>query len=209
MGKLDRYVNYACGSINFDIKNHSDLNDIMIKFVDFCESYKQITNYYLIAHDDTDVPHIHFIFYCTQHVMLITLFNQMRKFFVPNYTRDEYGINIMKCENINAHLKYFLHLDKESIAQNKKQFNLEDIVSNEDMQVIDNYIHSKKGQIDAYLLRDAVLDNIFEFDLMVKLTLPLYHRYRYEIQILKDERAHLEELRKKERQEKLESELPF
>lgn len=208
MPNLNKYVHYACGVINFDIKTHDDLSGLMDLFVKFVDSYNNISDYFLIAHDETNVPHIHFIFYSHKQVQVMTYYNKLRNWFVDKYhaTRDEKGINIDKCESINAHLKYLVHRDKESIALNKKQYSSDDFVSNQDSEYIDNLIASKKGVIDAYLLRDAVLDTTSEFDLMVKLTLPVFHRYRDEIRIIRENRAFLKLQREEERrQSKIES----
>lgn len=209
MADLTRFVHYACGLINFDEKSIDDLPQLMESFVKFCDSYSKITKYYLIAHTETNVLHIHFIFYSISQVQLMTYFNKMRSWFVPKFTRDEYGINISKCESINAHLKYLIHQDKTSLEEGKKPYSVEDFVSNDEVEVIDTLIQSRKGAIDAYMLRNAVLDNIDDFSLMVALTLPVFHKYRYEIEILKSNRASLALDREKEKKELLEGELPF
>ena len=211
MADLSRYVHYACGLVNFDIKTIDDKEELMNKFLLFCDSYNKIINYYLICHDETDVIHIHFVFYSISQVQLATYFNKMRDWFVYKHklTRDEYGIQIEKCESINAHLRYFLHQDKDSIASNKKQYELSDIISNVDEDVIDTLIHSKKGQIDAYYLRDAVLDCHDDFELMIRLGLAVYHRYYREIETLRGMRSVLILQREEERKERIKEDLPF
>lgn len=211
MANLSSYVHYACGVVNYDTKSIADKEELLKHFVSFVDSYLKITNYYLICHDETDVLHIHFIFYSISQVQLSTYFNKMRDWFVYKYhdTRDEYGINISKCESINGHLKYCLHQDKESIALNKKQYDIGDFISNVDEDIIDTLIHSKKGQIDAYFLRDAILDCSDDFELMVRLGINVYHRYSREIQTLKEMRIRLMALREQERKERTEGNLPF
>lgn len=172
----------------------------MNHFVGFCESYKQITDYYLIAHYDSDIPHIHFLFYSKQHVQLMTYYNKLRKHFVPNWTRDEYGITISNCESINAYLKYCLHQDKKSKEEGKQEYSLDDFVSSVDSNVIEGYIRSKKGTIDEYMLRDAVLDNMYDWDIIRAIGLANYHRYWREIEMMKQERAYLRQEREKERE---------
>lgn len=209
MADLCRYVHYALGVINFDIMTIDDKSELLFAFNDFCEGYNKISKYYFILHDDTDVVHIHFIFYSVSQVQLMTYFNKLRKHFVPKYTRDEFGINIEKCEDFNAHLRYLVHQDNKSTQEGKKQYSIEDIISNDSVEMIDNFIHSKKGVIDAFYLRDCVLDYPDEFDLMVKLGLSVYHKYYKEIDLLKSMRASLCLRREQERKDDLSERVPF
>lgn len=210
MAQLDRFVYYACGSVNFDnITLHKET--LLDLFVQFADSYSKISKYYFIAHDDTEVFHIHFIYYLSSQVRLMTIFNKMRDFFVSKnkLIRNEGGINLMKCESINAHLRYFLHIDDKSKKEGKKQYELEDIVSNDDIDIIEGLINSRKGEIDAYYLRDCVLDCANDFELMNKLGLKVFHKYRYEIDILKEMRISLVNMRNQERNDRLDEDLPF
>ena len=210
MPNLDRFVYYACGVLNF--KDTTSTADSLLDLcVQFSESYNKISKYYFIAHTDTDILHIHFIFYLSSQVRLMTIFNKMRDFYVSKTKSmiDEYGINIAKCESINAHLRYFLHKDESSKNECKKQYELEDIVSNDDIDIIEGLINSRKGEIDAYYLRDCVLDCKDDFELMNKLGLKVYHKYRYEIDILKDMRINLVRMREEERNNRLTEDLPF
>lgn len=211
MADLSRFVHYACGFVDFENATKEDIPNLLGDFVNWCESYNKITKYYLVAHDDTNIIHIHFCLYSVSQVQLMTYLNKMRNYFVDKkkHCRSVEGISIEKCENINAMLLYFLHQDKKSIASGKKQYSLDDFVSNEELENIDTLIHSKKGVIDAYYLRDAVLDNINDFELMAFLGLNIFHRYRYEIEIIKENRSLLALQRQKEKDEKLEKELPF
>lgn len=205
MANLNSFVHYACGVVNYDIKKKEDKEELLKSFIGFIESYQKITDYYIICHDETEIIHIHFIFYSVSQVQLVTYFNKMRDWFVfkKKETRDEKGIQIEKCESINAHLKYVVHQDKKSIEENKKRYELDDIISNVDVEIMDTIINSRKGVIDAYYLRDCVLDSKNDFELMVKLGLNVYHRYSREIQTLKEERIYLKALRDEERAERL------
>ena len=211
MADLSRYVYYACGLVNYDTKSVDDLPSLYAHLVEFAESYNRISKYYFIAHTETDILHIHFIFYLSSQTQLMTIFNKMRKVVVDKYldTRNDEGINLAKCENFNSHMRYILHQDKKSVDEQKKRYEIEDIISNDDIDIIESIIKSVKGEIDAYYLRDCVLDCFDEFELMNKLGLKVYHKYRYEIQILKENRAMLMLQREKEREEKLNNDLPF
>lgn len=212
MPNLNRYVNYACGFIDFEGKKEDDVPFLLESCVRFCDSYNQITKYYLMAHTETDCLHIHFIFYSQKNVQLMTYFNKLRAWFVEKYklVRDDQGISLEKCESINGHLRYLTHTDKASVQAGKKKYSIDDFITNDEIENIDTMIHSKKGTIDAYMLRDAVLDCPHEFDLMVRLGLPLYHRYRYEIQTIREARVYLEEQRRIEQAEKRKNDdLPF
>lgn len=211
MADLNRFVYYACGSINYDTKSIDDIPSLIEHLVTAIDSYNRISKYYLIAHTETDLLHIHFIFYLSSQSRLLTIFNKLRDVLVYKYhdTRNDEGINIAKCESINAHLRYFLHLDEKSKKKGKKVYVLDDIVSNDDIDVIEGLINSRKGEIDAYYLRDCVLDCSDDFELMNKLGLKVYHKYRYEIQNMKEMRASLALKRDNERLEKMDSQLPF
>lgn len=212
MPNLNRYVTYACGFVDFEGKEEKDVPNLMEDFIRFCDSYNQITKYYLMAHTETDCLHIHFIFYSSKNVCLMTYFNKLRSWFIEKkkLVRDDQGISIAKCESINGHLRYLTHTDKASVDAHKKQYSIDDFVSNDEIENIDTMIHSRKGTIDAYMLRDAVLDCPHEFDLMVRLGLPIYHRYRYEIQTIRENRVFLEEQRRIEKAERhKDDDLPF
>lgn len=211
MADLDRFVYYACGSINYDIKCADDIPSLYQHIINAVEDYKRISKYYLIAHTETDTLHIHFIFYLNSQTRLMTIFNKLCDYVVYKYhdTRDTNGVNIMKCENINSHMRYILHQDNKSVQQGKQRYEIEDIVSNDDIDIIESIIKSVKGEIDAYYLRDCVLDCNTEFELMNKLGLKVYHKYRYEIQVLKENRMALMLQREQEREEKLDKDLPF
>ena len=170
---LNRFVHYACGFIDFQDSTKEQITELLGDFVNFCESYNKITNYYLLAHYDTDIIHIHYVFYSVSQVQLYTYFNKMRAYFKDkkHLVRGDGGIQVEKCENINAMLLYFLHQDKKSVLANKFKYDLDDFVSNDSLDNIDTMIHSKKGVIDAFFLRDAVLDTQDEFELMVRLGL--------------------------------------
>lgn len=209
MADLYRYVHYACGILDFDTKTIEDKSELLYAVNDFCEGYNKISKYYFILHDDADVIHIHFIFYSVSQVQLMTYFNKLRKHLVPKYTRNEYGISIEKCEDFNAYLKYIVHQDAKSIKESKKQYSIEDIISNDSVELIDNYIHSKRGVIDAYYLRDCILDYPDDFDLMVKLGLSVFHKYWKEIDMLRSMRASLAMRREEEKKEDLSARVPF
>lgn len=209
--KLDRFVYYACGSVNYDLKTQDDISTLYEHFGKFIESYSKISKYYFIAHTETKTLHIHFVFYLSSQVRLMTLFNKMSDYLVFKYhdTRDSDGINIQKCDSINAYLRYMLHQDDSSKRENKKRYEIEDIISNDDIDIIETLIQSRKGDIDAYYLRDCVLDCSDEFELMNKLGLKVYHKYRYEILTLREMRVKLAYDRDKERNDRIDSNLPF
>lgn len=209
MANLQSFVYYASGVINYDEKLKDDESkSILIQhLMQFVDNYNRIGNYYFIVHDDTDILHIHFAFVLSSQTRLETIFNKLADVIVYKYkdTRDTFGINIEKCSNLNAYLRYMLHIDEASIKQNKKKFDIENIITNDSVNSIEGIINSKKGNIDAYYLRNAVLDSSSDFDLMVKLGLQVYHKYRYEIDLLKQQRISLLLEREKEK----ERDLPF
>lgn len=208
MADLNRFVYYACGCINYDTKTINDVPSLMDNLCSISSHYNRISKYYYIAHTETDTLHIHFIYYLSSQTRLLTLFNKLREV-VKKDIRDDGAINIMKCESINAHLRYFLHIDEKSKREGKKVYSIDDIVSNDDIDIIEGFINSRKGEVDAYYLRDCVLDCNDEFELMNKLGLKVYHKYRYEIKTLQENRVRLAQQRENERSERLSEELPF
>lgn len=196
---LDSFVYYAYGFVNFDNKALSDVPDLLVHFVKFATEYNRVDKYYFIAHTETDVLHIHFVLSMSSQTRLMTIFNKLYKA-LENDVRDVNAITIDKAANFNFQISYILHRDKQSIASGKKQYDIEDIVTNDTITSIEGILSSKKGNCDAYFLRDAVLDSLNEFDLMVKLGLPVYHRYRFEIQRLQEMRAQLILMRNEEKE---------
>lgn len=204
--KFDTFVYYACGILSFD-KHELSSDTLLDLCAQFGESYNRIGKYYFIWHDDAETHHIHFVFYLNAQCRLLTIFNKLREFFVNKnkVIRKDEGISLEKCVSINAYLRYMLHVDGDSQSQHKKVYSIDDIVSNDELSNIETLINSKKGEVDAYYLRNVVLDSSDDFQIMVKLGLKLYHRYRYEIEIIKDNRITLKAQREQEHGE----DLPF
>ena len=136
MPNLNKQVNYVCGVVNFARYTAEDGSMLMDEMLKIPQEYNRITNYYYIGHDDTDCFHIHFIFYSRGQTLVSTFFNKimdkMRKFVI-----DENSIQIDKCNSINAHLRYFLHMDAESKKEGKKQYEVDSIISDNEREIIE------------------------------------------------------------------------
>ena len=101
---LDTRVIACCGSINFKEFTHKELPSILKTFVDNVEKCLFVENYYVIAHDDSDTPHIHYVLELNSQKRLKTLLNDFEKL---GYNRN--SVNIDKLGFLNSSLKYMLH----------------------------------------------------------------------------------------------------
>lgn len=196
------------GSINFSESTHSDLPQILKSFVDKVESCLFVENYYVIAHDDTNTPHIHYILELSTQKRLKTLLNDFEKL---GYNRN--AVNIGKLGVLCESLRYMLHMTEESINDGKKKYLIDNLVSNMPIEYIENCLASEDDNFNV----DRLIAICLECDgnkvsIMRKLGLSIYHKYRFEINDILNYEMTLRFARDKERdrreKEKL-NELPF
>lgn len=203
VGSINDKVHYTCGSINFRDYTSNDKEMLLRKLIDFAESYDKITNYYFIAHTETDTFHIHIAFYTFTQVMPSTIINK-----IADYMKlDSVAINCKKCNSLNAYLKYMLHKDKESIKLGKKQYDLEDIITSDTLASVNSMINMKKGGLDPWYLLEIVLNSHSDFEIQCKIGLSAFRTNYRIITDYKENRISyalmLEEQKKNERSDNL------
>jgi len=170
----------ACvGSINFREYKHCDLPSLAEKLTNLFERWLFVENYYLIWHDDTDTPHIHYVLELTGQKRLKTLLNDFER---EGYNRA--SINIDKLGFLNASLKYFLHQTEEAIEDGKKIYPLEAIISNLSIEALADIISLDEDVLTAERLIQICLECNTQIDVMKRLGLKCFHKHRYEVDLI-------------------------
>lgn len=194
-------VTSCCGIISCDL---DDVNDIKIRFWDVLDTYSRCQQFYYIVHDsdeDTPFKHIHFILCFKGQQSLQRVLNVISEGLNINVD----AIQLDKLNSLGGYLRYILHVDKESVKLNKHQYSITDIVSNQVQEIIQSYIDSKDEDISTDVLINLVIDTNYDYEIMDIIGIKLYHKYRYEIKVLRDEQGILRENRRIEH----EKDLPF
>lgn len=179
--KLDTRVMSCFGSINFS--NPSDLD---IKLIEsFFNDYTNVEDYFFIKHDDTETLHIHYLLKLNKQVRLSTLIN----FISTGIGVNPLAINIDKCRGFNSCLRYMLHIDDSSKLENKKIFSTSDIISNRsENEIITLTQCDDEEDLSWESLVRAVVRYSKTSDLIKHLGLKAYHKYRFEIRDLLEEK---------------------
>lgn len=205
---IETRVTACVGSINFRDFTKDDLPSLVEDLENKLKVLSFVDSYYLIAHDETDTPHIHYVIELTCQKRLKTLLNDFEKM---GYSRE--SVNIDKLGFLNASIKYFLHIDDDSVEEGKKLYSISQIVSNMSEYYLSLLITQDDDEINVDKLITICLDcDGNKVKIMRVLGLKTYHKWRNEISdilnyeyMLIGARAKEEERRNKE---KLDS-LPF
>lgn len=178
--KLDTRVLCAFGSIN-DNDKILTIESIKKMFIDFVN----VSDFYFICHDDTNTLHYHYLIKLKKQTRLSTIIN-----FIADYLSiNTLAINIDKCRGFNQCLRYMLHIDDSSKIDNKKVFDVADIVSNDNIENINNFLQSDDDDLMSFeFLIKGVLKYSKTSDLIKYFGLKNYHKYRFEIRDLLDEK---------------------
>lgn len=181
--KLETRVISAFGSINLNGVENSAI--FMKLLANFFEDYAVCEEYYLIEHNETETLHIHYLIRLNKQVRLSTLINLIS----DGMNINPLAINIDKCRGFNQCLRYMLHIDDSSKLENKKVYQVSDIVSSSDEKNIINLIQSDDDlDLSWELLIKAVIKYSRTSDLIKYLGLKNYHKYRFEIKDLIEEK---------------------
>lgn len=202
---LDNRVLSCCGSVNFADLTHKDLPRLLC---DMEMKFKQcawIENYYLIAHYETDTPHIHYVLELTGQKRLKTLLNDFEKF---GYNR--LAVNIDKLGFLSSQLRYFLHKDEESIKEGKQQYEVDDIVSSMCYEYLIDMISLEDDNMTAErLIQICIESDGNKIKIMKRLGLKEFHKWRFEIADILNYEYSLRLARDKERERRKLDDLPF
>lgn len=175
-----------CGSINFNTLSHDDFNAIesvkeKIKTCFACSD--NVAEWYVIYHSGTNTPHYHYI---------LTLKRQTRVGTMINYIADFLGINPLAvnckpCSSVSAQVRYITHHEEDI----KVQFSIDDIESNMSREYIKLLYESDDDTFDFHRLVEIIFECGNEIQVMEKLGIALFHKYRYEIKIMLDNSSYV------------------
>lgn len=192
---LDTRVMCCCGSINYNNCDRSEdsIMNIRKTFIAMCDTIDRvIENYYFILHFDTDIVHIHYILELSNQVRLKSMLNHLESLLKVNRN----AINIDKCVSVSNYLKYMLHLTDLSIDDGKEVYSSDDIYSNLCDDIVQNYIDCDDNGLSIERLIDICFTSKDLIEIMRKLGLKTYHKYRYEIKDILDREYYLQNTRK-------------
>lgn len=202
---LESRVVACCGSVNFIDMPKNLLPSLVENMENKFKGCNWIENYYLIGHNETDTLHIHYILELSGQKRLKTLLNDFEKF---GYHRN--AVNIDKLGFLSAHLRYFLHLDEESIKENKKIYHIEDIVSSMPYEYISDMISLEDDKMTTERLIQICVDSGGNLiSIMKRLGLEKFHKWRNEINVILNYDTQLRYARDKERIRREGDNLPF
>ena len=202
---LESRVVAICGSINFIEYNHTDLPSLIRELESKLKCCSWVENYYLISHYETDTPHIHYAIEFTGNKRLKTALNDFERL---GYRRE--SVNIDKLGFLSATLRYFLHLDEESIKEGKQQYQVLDIVSSMPYEYISDMISLEDDKLNVEKLIQICIDcGGNKIQIMRRLGLDLFHKWRYEINEILNYDTSLRFARDKERERRINDDLPF
>ena len=189
---LDTRCTKICGVVTLpkvDVSTPLELANLIAcvraKIVDFFSSYSVCIRYYIIFHDEDD-DNLHWHYACTLSAQkrLKTFLNDIDDFLIIG--RNYIGVESMK--SLGGMLMYFTHQCEE----HKKEYLVEDIISNDSEDIIYDLLDSKNFEITTTYLIEMVLRYSHNSDLMVAIGLNVYHNYRNEIKLLRDEDTYLQ-----------------
>lgn len=179
---LDTRCTKICGVVTLPKDYPSKV--LEVKLVDFFNSYNVCVRYYIILHDENE-ENLHFHYACSlsSQKRLKTFLNDMNNFLAL-------GINYIGVESmrsLSGMLMYFIHANQE----HKKEYLVEDIISNDNEEIIFDLIDMKAAEVTTIYLIEMVLRFDHDSDLMKYIGLTTYHKYRNEIKVLRDESFYL------------------
>lgn len=202
LNSLATRCNRHCGTITIYEDKGQSVERTRSMLLSFVNNTDSILHYYFILHDDTEKRHFHFIFIFATTIRLGTTLNKLSTFL--NFDTTQIGIE--KLTNLNAYLRYFLHLEEDL---EKKRYDITEIISDENLTRLQDYIDTDDEVISATRLISLVLTYANEVDIMNYLGLTTYHKYRYEIKLLYENMSYLAYHYKHLIPEKKMNDLPF
>lgn len=196
MSNLNDRCTRVCGSVNFRDATDDVVKSLCLtRFIDTCESYKAVSTYYLIPHYETDTFHIHYILLLKQQQTLLRVVNVLSE----GIGVESIAVNVQRLNNLGKHLRYMIHQDETSKKEGKQEYSIDDLVSNESREIYEGYINSGDEELDSYTLLNIVLDCDDEVQIMHRLGLKYYHKFRYEIKMILENQYKYRQIRNAER----------
>lgn len=195
-----------CGSINLDQYDKSVLPQLLEHFESCCKDSDRIKEYYLIGHTETNTLHIHFILILRGLCRPKTILRLLESF---QLGRTLEAINLKKLSSIGAHLRYIVHQDEKSIKSGKVQYDVSQIVSNMPIELIEDYISLQDDSLNTERLINICIECGDIIEVMKRLGLSTYHKYRDEVKTIFNYDYRLRVVRDIERERKKRDSLPF
>lgn len=184
---LDKRVMSIAGTIYLWQYSREEIQNALYHF---CRDNDFVLHYYYIYHDDeSDKLHFHYVLRLNRAIRLLTMLNNFETFFKNQlgnaFDRDQ--VSVEGLTDLNAYLRYFIHLEYDD----KKPYRPCDIYSDETLSMIEGYINSEGYELTAERLFAYIINSETLDDLMLKMGLKAFHKYRYEIKELWDSRGGL------------------
>lgn len=199
-----RFVQF-CGSINFIEYSHNDLPRLLQELEDRLKSLSIVENYYLIAHYETNTPHIHYAIELTGQKRKKTMLNDFVRL---GYNRE--AVNCFPMGHLNAQVRYFLHQDTKSIELGKKRYEIDDLVSSMCYEYLIDLVQLEEDKMNVEKLISICLESGGnKISIMKRIGLEKYHKWRFEINEILNYDYHLRLARDKERERRKTDDLPF
>lgn len=132
----DQYVDSlksSCEGMRFDY-----LSLLRSRIQETITNNRFIMEYYFIIHTETELLHVHFAFVLKAQVQLDTMLNYL----ADSLDVSRLAVNITRMDSLCGALRYFLHIDRESMEQGKKVYEKGDIVHNQSNFIFENYLNS-------------------------------------------------------------------
>lgn len=181
---LDDRPMAICGSINFKDYTALDVGILSARFGEYLDNWLAIKEYYYIFHTETDTLHLHYILIFKKQQYVSTCLNRL----CESVGVDTEAVNYRKLMHRNAHLRYMLHIDAESIKLGKQKYEVYQITTNINNGLMSCFVNSKDDDktIDFLTLEGICV----QFDgnelLIAEFLDSLYRKYRNEIRLILD-----------------------
>ena len=156
-----------------------DVVDIIAdKLLILVDTANFISHYYIVKHTETE--HVHF------HVCIQNL-KQKRKSYIINWFAEGLGldpsqVSVQGVISLSAVLTYYLHIG----YKDKVLYPLSAMISDISLDTIQDLIDCGDNKFTALRLIQFIQMYPHDDDLMLAMGLPMFHKYRSEIKILRE-----------------------
>lgn len=185
-------VRCTSAAIIIDFKDCSSMDQSRLseKLYDYLEHDLYVKEFYYIFHDDTDIFHIHVVLMFTKQQYLKAWINKLSDLFQIS----EFAVQIQVLKHRNAMLRYIIHQSPQSIEDGKKAYDVNDIVSNINRQLLRCFIESTNEDkyLDAETLQFVCFQCDFdEIKIWEFLDTTLYKKHKDVVQLCCERRLYI------------------
>lgn len=183
---FDSHQTEMFGNVQLRDVEFSDIPSVLKRLEDVFTSMKIIDDYFMIFHDDSDYPHIHFILLLGAQMRMNTMCNKIAEKFGVNTL----AISIKKLKSIVGALKYMIHDTEESKEDGKKKYLPWEIRSNCSDFIIQGYLESDSDDnVSTRLIKQLCIEASVKSEVLEKLgSLKLIKKNRYLIESYWDDK---------------------